>query len=114
MNQISAEKNMPKDMVIDAVKSAFKTAYRKQYGNKNQNLDVELNEDSQNAIIYLVKTVVEKVEDEDIEMSLKDAQKYDKKIKIGEEIKIDVTPLAGYGRIAAQAAKQVKMQRGQE
>ncbi len=114
MNQISAEKNMPKDMIIDAVKAAFKTAYRKQYGNKNQNLDVELNEDSQNAIVYLIKNVVKTVEDEDLEITLKEAQKYDKKVKIGDEIKIDVTPAAGYGRIAAQAAKQVIMQRVQE
>lgn len=114
INQISAEKNVPKDIVIDAVKSAFRTAYRKEYGNKNQNIDVELNENSENATVYLIKDVVKKVEDVDLQIDEKEAKKYDKKAKIGEQIKIDVTPARGYGRIAAQAAKQVIMQRMQE
>ncbi|KKP39313.1 MAG: transcription termination factor NusA, N utilization substance protein A [Candidatus Peregrinibacteria bacterium GW2011_GWF2_33_10] len=114
INQISAEKNIPRDIVMEAVKSAFRTAYRKEYGNKNQNIDVELSENAENATVYLLKTVAKEVVDPDLEIDLKEAKKYNKKAKVEDVIKIDVTPAVGYGRIAAQAAKQVIMQRLQE
>jgi hypothetical protein len=76
INQISAEKNVPKDLVIDAVKSAFRTAYRKEYGNKNQNIEVELNENSENATVYLIKDVVKTIEDADLQIDEKEAKKY--------------------------------------
>ena len=113
INQLCIEKNLPKELVIDTVKAALRAAYRKDYGNREQNIEVELDEKNNAATLYLVKTVVKKVEDEDLEISLKEALKYKKKAKVGDEIKIDVTPLE-YGRIAAQSAKQVVIQRLQE
>jgi transcription termination/antitermination protein NusA len=113
INQICDEKNIPKDKVIETIKAALRAAYRKDYGNKEQNIDVDLNENTNSAVVYLVKTVVKKVENKDMEMSLAEAKKYKKNPKIGDEIRIDVTPME-YGRIAAQAAKQVIIQRIQE
>ena len=113
VRQLADEKNLPEDVVMDIVKAALRTAYRKDYGTKEQNIDVDIDPKTEAVTIYVVKTVVDKVEDEETEMSLSDAKKVKKDIKIGEEIRMDVTPLT-YGRIAAQSAKQVIIQRIQE
>ncbi|MDD3861640.1 MAG: transcription termination factor NusA [Candidatus Gracilibacteria bacterium] len=113
ISQLCDEKNIPKDKIIEAIKAALRAAYRKDWGNKEENVDIDLDEGSGMATVYIVKTVAEKVEDEFLEISLKEAQKYDKSAEVGDEIRIDVTPM-NYGRIAAQAAKQVIIQRVQE
>ena len=113
INQLVAERNLPKEIVEDTIKAAFKAAYRKDYGTKDQIIEVELSDSGEMATVYQVLTVVEKVEDADLEISAKEALKYAKKAKIGTEIKIDVTPME-YGRIAAQSAKQVIIQKLQE
>lgn len=113
INQICSEKNVSPDQVIDAVKQAISTAYRKDYGNKEQEIRVDLEEGRDEPVILLVKEVVEDVENDNFEISLKDAQKIKPDAEEGDEISIDVTP-EGYGRIAAQAAKQVVLQKLQE
>lgn len=113
INQLCDEKNISKDRVLETVKAALRAAYRKDYGHKEENVDVEIDENSGLATVFLLKKVVKKVEDEFLEVVQKDALKYNKKAKVGDEIKIDVTP-TNYGRIAAQAAKQVIIQRIQE
>ncbi len=113
INQICDEKNIPKDSVMETIKAALKTAYRKDFGNKDQEVDVDIDEKSGLATVYQIFTVVKKVEEENLELSLEEAKKYDKKAAIGDTIRIDVTP-AEYGRIAAQSAKQVIIQRIQE
>lgn len=114
VKNLAEEKNIPEDKIIEAIESALVTAYRKDFGNKNQEIEVELRGGSlESATVYLIKEVVEDVEDPDIEISVEDAQKIDADIEEGDDIRIDVTPV-GYGRIAAQAAKQVIIQRIQE
>lgn len=113
VNQICAEKNISYEKVMEAVKSALATAYRKDFGNKEQDVEIIINEGGTFATVLLVKEVVKEVENPNIEMSIDEAKKMKKDVKIGDEIKIDVTPLE-YGRIAAQAAKQVILQRIQE
>lgn len=113
INQLCDEKNISKDRVIETVKAALRAAYRKDYGHKEENVDVEIDENSGLATVFLLKKVVKKVEDDYLEIVQKDALKYNKKSKVGDDIKIDVTP-TNYGRIAAQAAKQVIIQRIQE
>ena len=113
INQLVAEKNLPRDVVEDIIKSAFKAAYKKDFGTREQNIDVELSESGEMSTVYQILTVVEKVEDTDLEISAEEALKYVKKAKIGDEIRIDVTPME-YGRIAAQSAKQVIIQKLQE
>lgn len=113
INQLCDEKNISKERVFETIQAALRAAYRKDYGNKDQEVDVELDENSGLATVYLLKNVVKKIENEDLEITEADAKKYDKKAKIGDTIKIDVTPM-NYGRIAAQAAKQVIIQRIQE
>lgn len=113
INQLCDEKGIPRDKVMETIKAALRAAYRKDYGNREQIIEVDLSDKSELATIYLVKMVVKKVENHDIEMTLAEARKYKKDAKVGDEIKMDVTPIE-YGRIAAQSAKQVIIQRIQE
>ena len=113
VKQLCDEKGLPEIVVMEAIQAALRAAYRKDYGTKEQNIEVDIKDSIENATVYLVKTVVEKVEDDEIEITVKDAQKYKKGAKVEDEVKIDVTP-AEYGRIAAQSAKQVITQRLQE
>jgi transcription termination/antitermination protein NusA len=113
LNELCEEKNLPKDVVLDTVKAALKAAYRKDYGNREQNVEIKLSDGANFATVLLVQEVVKEVEDEDTQISLKDAKKIKKNVKVGDELKTDVTP-ASYGRIAAQSAKQVIIQRLQE
>lgn len=113
VNQICAEKNISYDSVMNAVKAALATAYRKDFGNKEEEVEISIGDGGQFATVLLIKEVVENIENPNIEISLKEAKKMKANVEIGDELKIDVTPLE-YGRIAAQAAKQVVLQRIQE
>jgi len=113
INQICSEKNVNPSQVLEAVKQAIATAYRKDYGNKEQEIRVELEEGRDMPTILLIKEVVEDVENENFEIGIKEAKKIKPDIGVGDEIEIDVTPME-YGRIAAQAAKQVILQKIQE
>lgn len=113
INQICSEKNVSAEQVLEAVKLAIATAYRKDFGNKEQEIRVELQEGADMPVILLVKEVVDDVENENFEISLADAKKIKSDVEVGDEITIDVTP-PEYGRIAAQAAKQVILQKLQE
>ena len=98
---------------METIKAAVRAAYRKDYGNKDQNIDVDLDEKREMITIFLVKEIVKKIENPETQILLKEAQRYNKSAKVGGEIRIDVTPLE-YGRIAAQSAKQVIIQKIQE
>jgi N utilization substance protein A len=113
INQICSEKNLKPDQVLEAVKQAIATAYRKDFGNKEQEIRVDLEEGRDMPTILLVKEVVEVVENDNFEISLKEARRVKPDADIGDEIVIDVTPVE-YGRIATQAAKQVILQKLQE
>lgn len=113
INQLCDEKNLPREVVIDTVKAALRAAYRKDYGTRDQNIEVDLDDKSGNITIYVVKEVVKKVEIVDQQMTFAEGKKYKSDVKLGDIIRMDVTPV-GYGRIAAQSAKQVIIQRLQE
>lgn len=114
INQLCAEKNLGKEAVMESIKAAIRTAYKKDFGKKDQNINVDINEDTGMITLHLVKTVVKTVENESQEILLTEAKKYKKDAKLGEEIQIEITPSEEYGRIAAQSAKQVIIQRIQE
>jgi len=118
INQICDEKNIERSTVVTAIEAALSAAYRKDYGNEHQKIKAKFDENTGLIKMYIIKEVVKKVEHEDLEISLKEAKKYNSKIKIEDNVKIDVTPKKGedekFGRIAAQTAKQVIIQRLQE
>ncbi len=110
ITQLSAEKNLPKDVVLTAVESALVSAYKKEDFAANQNIAVKINPNTGKVEVYAEKTVVEKPTDSHLEMTLAEAKKIKSDAKIGDIIMVEATP-ANAGRIAAQTAKQVILQR---
>lgn len=114
INQICEEKNISKDVVMEAVAAALVAAYKKDYGEKDQEVRVVINEESGAIEVYVTKEVVEdEPENTNLQMSLSQAQKIKKDAKVGEMVEIMDLP-ADFGRIAAQTAKQVIVQRIRE
>lgn len=110
IDQIYEEKGITKEYLIDSLKLALEAAYKKNY-DTNETVLVDLNE--QSIKVYAVKTVVETVEDSNIEITLEDAKSITKRAKIGDTVNIEVTP-KNFGRIAAVAGKQIIVQRLRE
>jgi N utilization substance protein A len=110
ITQLSAEKNLPKDVVLTAVESALVSAYKKDTFSVNQNIAVKINPNSGKVEVWAEKSVVDRVSDSQLEISLKDAKKLKADVEVGETIMVESTP-ANAGRIAAQTAKQVILQR---
>ena len=108
---LSKEKGIDPQIVVDALKDAMLAAARKQY--RNQELAVDLDEASGNIILYSFRKVVEDVTDSTREIGLPAAKKIDPEAEVGTEIR-EAKPTVNLGRIAAQTAKQVIMQKVRE
>ena len=110
LSQMGRDKGIDKQVLIEAVESAMLSAARKHYGH-NLNLETKFNEETGEIEVVQFKVVVERVEDGDTQISAQDARKeVDPDAMIGDELgkKLDTDVL---GRIAAQTAKQVIMQK---
>ncbi|MDD4290121.1 MAG: transcription termination factor NusA [Patescibacteria group bacterium] len=142
IQDICEEKNISIDSVIEGIEAALAAAYRKDFGNKNQNIKVNFNIDTGDIEAYDIKTVVEdrdiekeaeeyqKIKDSlregeempegiirfnpKTEILLSEAKEINKKIKLDEELKIKLETPNDFGRIAAQTAKQVIIQKIRE
>ncbi len=118
LDQIAEEKGISREEIISMIEASLAAAFRKDYGEKDQNIEVEFNPETMGMKIFDVKTVVEDemVEDPQKEVSLTAAQDLKKKAKAGDVIRTEITPQQGtnYGRIAAQTAKQVIIQKLRE
>ncbi|WP_283678687.1 transcription termination factor NusA [Lentilactobacillus sp. Marseille-Q4993] len=112
LTSLEEEKGIKKEVVIDALEAALVSAYKRNYG-QAQNVEVNFDEKKGNMHVYAVKTVVETVNDDQLQVSLEDALAINRGYELGDEIKFEVTP-QNFGRIAAQTAKQVIMQRVRE
>ncbi len=110
ITQLSAEKNLPKDVVLTAVESALVSAYKKDTFASNQNIAVKINPNSGKVEVWAEKSVVEVASDKRYEITLDEAQKVKEDAQIGDAIMVEATP-SNAGRIAAQTAKQVILQR---
>ncbi|MDD3013616.1 MAG: transcription termination factor NusA [Candidatus Gastranaerophilales bacterium] len=112
--QLEREKGIPKDVVIRSLCDAMVTAYKKHIrAHEITNIIARVDESSGEIGVFRVKTVVKNVEDEMSEITLVDAKKLDPNVKMEGTVEIEVTP-ADFGRIAAQSAKQVIVQRIRE
>lgn len=109
LEMIEAEKGISRDVVLDALESALISAYKKHFGAVHD-ISVVFDEESGAIRIIAHKKVVEEVFDRETEISLEDARKVSGKYDIGDTVEIEVTP-ASFGRIAAQTARQVVLQR---
>jgi len=144
IKQIADEKNLPMEAIIGAIEAALAAAYRKEFGNKNQNIKVIFNADNGQTAVFDVKTVVEDVDleeeeklveeqkekkeageeilEEDLirrfnprsEIMLTEANQADGDYKVGDIIETKLKVPEEYGRMAAQTAKQVIVQRLRE
>ncbi|EME7088429.1 transcription termination/antitermination protein NusA [Enterococcus faecium] len=112
LDALEAEKGISKGIVIDALEAALVSAYKRHYG-QAQNVEVEFDQKKGKIHVYAVKEVTEEVMDSQLEVSLKDALLINPAYEIGDKIRFEVTP-KDFGRIAAQTAKQVILQRVRE
>lgn len=110
---IAEEKNLPEDMVKEIVEQALAAAYRRDYGEREQEVRVTMNLNSGEVDAYISKEVVEVVGDEAYELSLQQAQVMKKDAVIGDMIEVH-EKVESFGRVAAQTAKQVILQRLRE
>ena len=114
INQICDEKGLSKDIVLETLEAAIAAAYRKDYGKPSQIIKVKLDPESGQTKVWRVFEVVEELEDIESQKTLKEAKKENKKIKIGEQLEFPLEAKSDFGRIAAQTAKQVIIQRIRE
>ena len=109
LEEIEEEKGISKDVIFDALESALISSYKKNFGS-SQNVEVEIDKSTGRVKVFAKKVVVEEVENDLFEISIEEAKSIDSKYQIDDTINIEITP-KNFGRIAAQTAKQVVIQR---
>ncbi len=112
ITQLCNDRGLAKEVVITAVEQALVSAYKRNFGG-SQNITAQIDAASGKVKIFALKTVVDQVQDRRDEISLADARAYDPMAQVGGTVQIESTP-DDFGRIAAQTAKQVILQRIRE
>lgn len=113
IRSIAEEKNLPEDTVKEVVEQALAAAYRRDYGEREQEVRVSMNLNTGDVDAYISKEIVESVENPAYEISLSQAQTMRKDAKVGETVEVH-QKVESFGRVAAQTAKQVILQRLRE
>ncbi|OGL30284.1 transcription termination factor NusA [Candidatus Saccharibacteria bacterium RIFCSPHIGHO2_02_FULL_47_12] len=113
LRTIAEEKNLPEETVQEIVEQALAAAYRRDYGDREQEVRVSMNINTGDVDAYISKEVVDEVNDPAIEIGLAKAQTIRKNAKVGETVEIH-EKVENFGRVAAQTAKQVILQRLRE
>jgi transcription termination/antitermination protein NusA len=113
MRQIAEEKNLDFEVVKDALEQALAAAYRKDFGTRDQNVRVSLNTKSGDYKVFVVHEVVEEVEEPESQWTLAEAKEHKSSAKVGDIIEQEVKDKP-FGRVAAQTAKQVILQKLRE
>lgn len=110
VNQICAEKDLPRPIILGAIEEALVHAYRRNYANNAAVVTAQIDSDTGELRIFCEKTVVETVADPGVEISLADARRINPQVELAGAVQVERVP-ADFGRIAAQTAKQVILQR---
>ena len=113
LDQIEEEKGISKDVIVEAIEAALLSAYKKNFGATAQNMRIEMDRETGEMRAYQVRTIVENVDDPTTQIALLQVREWDPTSEIGEMVEVEVTP-RDFGRIAAQTAKQVVVQRLRE
>lgn len=113
LEDLEKEKGIKKDYMLESIETALVTAYKRNYDSNSDNVKVTMNAETGEVHVYAEKTVVETVEDDKLEINLDDAHKISKKLNIGDIAQEEIIP-RDFGRIAAQTAKQVIIQKIRE
>jgi len=109
LERIGRERGLSPEVLLESVKEALLSAYKKKYGQLPQNLQVILDEKKEKFQVLISKKVVKKVDSPGIEISLKEARKNNEKVKLGDEVEVEVNPFQ-FSRIAASTGKYVMIQ----
>lgn len=112
LEDIESDKGISKEVLLEAIEVALLSAYKKDFGSK-ENVSVEIDDEAGAVKVFSRKKVVEEVTNEHYEINLEKAKEIDSSIEVGDYVDVEVTP-ENFGRIAAQTAKQVVMQRIRE
>lgn len=113
LTQLASERNLPKEVILKAVEAALISAFSRESFSGNQNISVKITPQTGEVKVYTQKMVLEDPTNPHLEMTLEEAQLIKKDARVGELIEIESTP-QNAGRIAAQTAKQVVLQRLRE
>jgi len=112
LKDLEKEKGIAVDVLLEAIEAALLSAYKRNFGSL-QNARIHIDRNTGDFKVYSQRTVTETVEDERQEISLEEARKIDPRFNLGDIVENEVTP-RNFGRIAAQTAKQVVVQRIRE
>lgn len=112
LNELERERGIDKETLLQAVEAALVSAYRKHFG-LGGNIEVRIDRETGDIRVVARKRVVEEIQDEAAEITLDEARRFEPAARVGDEILLEATP-RDFGRIAAQTAKQVVVQRIRE
>jgi len=113
LSELEKEKGIRHEVVLEAIKAALETGYKKNFS-KSTNFSIDIDEENGEYKLFQDKTVVEEVENTTQEISLEEARAIDSKYEFGDIVKIEIKPKKDFGRIAAQTARQVILQKIRE
>jgi N utilization substance protein A len=113
LDQIEEEKGISKDVIVEAIEAALLSAYKKNFGATAQNMRIEMDRQTGEMRAYQVRQIVDEVDDLTTQIALAQVREWDPTAQAGEMVEVEVTP-KDFGRIAAQTAKQVVVQRLRE
>ena len=111
---IAEEKNLPEETVLSVIEQAIAAAWRRDNGTRDQLVRASLNINNGTAVVSVVKTVVEEVENDANQIDLEEAKEIDPAAELGGEVVMETHNVTTFGRVAAQTAKQVILQRLRE
>ncbi|KWZ76430.1 transcription termination factor NusA [Anaerococcus tetradius] len=109
LDELCKEKNLDKPTILDALQKALIKSYQKNYDNQ-ENVDVIIDEETGKIEVYALKEIVDEVEDNIVEISLKDARVINPTYRLGDIARIKLTP-KNFGRVAAQTARNIVIQK---
>lgn len=112
LEDLEKEKGIKKEYILESIKTALETAYKRNF-DSSENVKVDIDPKTGATHIYSEKEVVDVAKNDVLEIGLKDAQKISKELKIGDTVDVEIVP-KDFGRIAAQTAKQVIVQKLRE
>ncbi len=113
LSELEREKGIRQDVVLEAIRSALETGYKKNFS-KATNFSIDIDKEHGEYKLFQDKTVVESVENPNLEISLDEARTIDSKFEFDDIVKIEIKPKKDFGRIAAQTARQVILQKIRE
>ena len=112
LEELEKENGIKKEYVLESIETALVTAYKRNF-DALENVRVDIEHQTGATHVYAIKEVMERANDDALEISLEDAHKINKDLKVGDSVEVEIVP-KDFGRIAAQTAKQVIIQKLRE